>query len=290
MKFFKYVTADTAKIVLESGARRWSSPLLFNDPFDVQFDLHVEYDAKKLVSLIREELWEIYSGRKELVPANAIGRMFKWFLTRVPGLTREQLFVGQKLEELMRQSIQKTEELVPELQAHQRLLLKDAKLFCVSEVHDNILMWSHYTRDHTGAVLEFDTDKDTESPLTRAEKVVYSKAMPRLRTQADMVRFFSGQSRMDQNVIMHNSIYTKASDWSYEREWRVWLPGTEPTKQTLDIEYTREELVAIYFGCRMSEDNQIGLRELAARLFPHASIHRARKSEREFILEFEQIV
>ena len=64
MKFFKYVTADTAKIVLESGARRWSSPLLFNDPFDVQFDLHVEYDAKKLVSLIREELWEIYSGRK----------------------------------------------------------------------------------------------------------------------------------------------------------------------------------------------------------------------------------
>ena len=58
-------------------------------------------------------------------------------------------------------------------------------------------MWSHYTRDHTGAVLEFDTDKDTESPLTRAEKVVYSKAMPRLMTQADMVRFFSGQSRMD---------------------------------------------------------------------------------------------
>ena len=32
----------------------------------------------------------------------------------------------------------------------------------------------------------------------RAERVVYLKRMPRLMTQADMVRFFSGQARMDE--------------------------------------------------------------------------------------------
>ena len=51
MHFFKYVNVDAAKIILESGKLRWSSPLMFNDPFDVQFDLHVEFDDAKIVSL-----------------------------------------------------------------------------------------------------------------------------------------------------------------------------------------------------------------------------------------------
>ena len=35
MAFFKYMTAPTAHIILDSGNQRWSSPVLFNDPFDV---------------------------------------------------------------------------------------------------------------------------------------------------------------------------------------------------------------------------------------------------------------
>src|SRR5262249_9619868 len=38
-----------------------------------------------------------------------------------------------------------------ELHPHQRLLLRNAKLLCLSEVHDNILMWSHYAQNHSGA-------------------------------------------------------------------------------------------------------------------------------------------
>jgi Protein of unknown function (DUF2971) len=177
VRFFKYVTAETATIVLESAKRRWTSPLMFNDPFDVQFDLHLEFDEAKIVDLILNELWEIYSGRKKSEPANALGRMFDLFLKRVPGLSREAIFGREGLREAIHESIQRTKTLLPPLQAHQRSLLKDAKLFCLSEIHDNILMWSHYTRDHTGVVLEFDTEKDRDSPLSKAERVIYSKTM-----------------------------------------------------------------------------------------------------------------
>jgi hypothetical protein len=34
--FFKYTTAETAKLIISSRKLRWSSPLLFNDPFDHQ--------------------------------------------------------------------------------------------------------------------------------------------------------------------------------------------------------------------------------------------------------------
>lgn len=56
MRLYKYVTVNTAKIVLETGKLRWSSPFMFNDPFDVQFDLHVEFDDATIVTLIVGEL------------------------------------------------------------------------------------------------------------------------------------------------------------------------------------------------------------------------------------------
>jgi hypothetical protein len=49
MKFYKYMAAETGKKVLEKSSLRWASPTLFNDPFDVQFDLRVEYDRERVI-------------------------------------------------------------------------------------------------------------------------------------------------------------------------------------------------------------------------------------------------
>jgi hypothetical protein len=43
-KFYKYMSAPTAQRVLDTNSFRWALPKTFNDPFDVQFDLRVEYD------------------------------------------------------------------------------------------------------------------------------------------------------------------------------------------------------------------------------------------------------
>lgn len=171
MRLFKYVTSSTARIILETGKCRWSSPFVFNDPFDVQFDLHLEFDELKIVGLIVDELWKLYSRKKRLVPLNDLGRVFDASLRRVPGLSRDDIFARQGPREAIGESIKRTKDLLPALHAHQRSLLQDAKLFCLSETKDNILMWSHYTRDHIGAVLEFDSDKNKQSlPLTGPRK------------------------------------------------------------------------------------------------------------------------
>jgi hypothetical protein len=46
--FFKYTSATTAVKILESSAVRYSSPILFNDPFDVQSGLHFDFDIDLL--------------------------------------------------------------------------------------------------------------------------------------------------------------------------------------------------------------------------------------------------
>lgn len=45
--FFKYYTADSAKLTLKKVSRKWSTPFLFNDPFDNQFDLHFEEPSEE---------------------------------------------------------------------------------------------------------------------------------------------------------------------------------------------------------------------------------------------------
>jgi len=209
--------------------------------------------------------------------------LFKW----VPNLTKEKLFEHQGLRQAIMESVSRTKELLPELHITQRTLLAQAKLLCLSEIHNNILMWSHYARDHTGAVLEFECDAERDSPLKKAEKVSYSKTMPRLMTETDMVQFFSGQWRLNSAGIMHDSIFVKAADWSYEEEWRIWLPGTDPTERFIDIEFRKNELVGVWFGCRMPEEHRALLLSLLKDAYPNAIAYQGEKSARQFALEFK---
>jgi hypothetical protein len=292
MRFFKYVNAKTARTILENGTLRWSSPAMFNDPFDTQFDLHLEFDEATIIDLVVDELWKICSGQKTLEPANRLGQVVKLFLARVRGLSREQIFRRHEHEirEAVIKSIANAKILIAALlHPCQRSLLRDAKLLCLSEVHDNILMWSHYAQNHSGAVLEFDSDERKDSPLKKAERVIYSKAMPRLMNEKEMVQYLSGQWQMDANEIMHNSIFVKADDWSYEKEWRIWLPGRDTDRNFTDIQFDREELVGIYFGCRMSGQDRTALLDTLNKRFPNASAYQARKSDLEFSLQFDRI-
>jgi hypothetical protein len=47
--FFKYYTLESAKLTLGNGSRKWSTPFLFNDPFDNQFDLDFPDPTPELV-------------------------------------------------------------------------------------------------------------------------------------------------------------------------------------------------------------------------------------------------
>ena len=46
--FYKYVSSDTAKIILLKNSIKANCPLKFNDPFDVQIGLHHGFDINKL--------------------------------------------------------------------------------------------------------------------------------------------------------------------------------------------------------------------------------------------------
>jgi hypothetical protein len=46
--------------------------------------------------------------------------------------------------------------------------------------------------------------------------------------------------------------YRKSADWAYEKEWRVFSTKKDMTDLVSDRRFQRNELVGIYFGCRVT--------------------------------------
>jgi hypothetical protein len=213
--FYKYTTISTAITTLTNRTLRWSSPTLFNDPFDVQFDLHFEYDRKVVAERVMDEYWKVYSGEKQGEPNNTLSRVFSVLRNRRPDFSKEQL--RTEFIDAINQGIDSGEAILPSLHENFRTAISKIKLLCFSEVFDNILMWSHYAKDHSGVVLRFECVEALDSAWGVAKPVRYEKNMPRLLNEQQAVELMSGQEILNRHAALENSIFCKASDWSYEK-------------------------------------------------------------------------
>jgi hypothetical protein len=74
----------------------------------------------------------------------------------------------------------------PETNAELQRVMADTTVFCLSETHDNLLMWSHYAQNHIGAVIKFLSLPEIDSPIIVAQPVRYTTQMPRLTFAALM--------------------------------------------------------------------------------------------------------
>lgn len=94
---------------------------------------------------------------------------------------------------------------------------------CLSETHDNLLMWAHYASEHKGFVVEFNasyffdfSDKSEEKVwLFSVDRVKY-REMRVLRQSHGWWDYFHGTP--------HEVATTKSTHWSHEQEWRMTRP------------------------------------------------------------------
>jgi len=123
-------------------------------------------------------------------------------------------------------------------------------------------MWSHYANCHTGTVLEVSHIEDGKyaSAWGAAKPVKYFNGMPLLADDDAMFLSLAKQKSLAVEKHFFNSVYVKANDWSYEKEWRV-IGGWDKSTSTEDIPFRPKELTAVYLGCRRSDANRKQLRD-----------------------------
>ena len=282
--FFKYYTAESAKKTLLETTQKWSSPKLFNDPFDNQFNFQFEEPTESGTREQTEELLRIISSNEPIRDGQFGARISQKLRMLQQIFSNSQHDFSDEEREYIRQCLVegmgnlKSKESMHNQKIHE--ILSDTSIFCVSETNDNILMWSHYTDNHTGAVIEFHAQLE-DSAFLVAQRVRYESTIPVFTLE------MANERRADELFDMIT--LTKSKDWEYEKEWRVVTTMRDKSKDYEILRFPPEEVAAIYLGCRTTDECKREIIEIANAKYPNAKIYQARKHEREFSLVFEPV-
>lgn len=117
---------------------------------------------------------------------------------------------------------------------------KNIGILCLTENPLDILMWSHYSSNHTGVCIGFDT---TYEPFADAKPVIYSTERPRV-----------GFNTPPEDLVTQ-TLLTKSKNWKYEKETRV-------------IKRTISEHELEYFNQRFKKEPHL-LEEIAETIANH---------------------
>lgn len=127
---YKYVSIETAKIILENSSLKFSAPSEFNDPFDCKANISSINSYQDIFFL----LYKMYHDKMSLRDL-----YLKSIEIYKDPAKREYVCVSS-LEEVINKS----------------------GICCFSQTNNQILMWSHYANKHTGVCLKFDLCQDLE--------------------------------------------------------------------------------------------------------------------------------
>jgi hypothetical protein len=123
--------------------------------------------------------------------------------------------------------------------------LTEIGVLCLAGSNDNMLMWSHYADKHKGFCLCFrmiGNDAFKVRPVTYEGKYIEIK----IEDFADKLEEY-----------IKDVIFNKASDWAYEREYRIVIdiPGGDDSKRNVKWERFMV-LDSIYLGYEMPEHHR----------------------------------
>lgn len=291
--FYKYAAPETVLAVLRSRMVRYSSPLMFNDPFDVQSGLHFDFDLDALHAKVLDRLEELAMAVEEppVDKNDPWGKVVLRVREKYPthGFPRDRWKqMSAPVFAWLVREIETTQEKYQEY--WWKTLLPGIRVFCVSEERDNLLMWAHYAKDHTGAVFEFLSLPDEDNPLSVAKPVVYVDQPAPFFTEAEWVDSILSIRELNRDELYKRYVYIKSKHWQYEREWRVWYPLI-PAPSTLceDLPIRPSEFSAIYIGCRAEPAFTDEVVSVTRSVFSHVRIYRARKSQTAYALEYTEI-
>lgn len=286
--FFKYVSADIAKIVLTNQTLRWSSPILFNDPFDVVRELAEGITPSEIQECMIDRIIDIIENKEEF----PFGLLPKLRLVLEPlrqsnGVHLKETVIKASAEhkiKLIQESIG-----LNELKKMWKDTIPDFRILCLSARNDSASMWNHYADKYRGAVLEIVCRDDFHSPWLIAEPVQYPTGRPSLLDKTGWGKILVLEQQHAVRHIIHESSYTKTVDWAYEQEWRVVsFKRRGEHGEYSDYKFHPLELGAIYLGPEISQEDKDDIGSLLTHDLAHVNLFAGRVSGGQYI-KFEKM-
>jgi hypothetical protein len=287
--FYKFMTADTAKKVLDSSSFKWSEPRIFNDPFDHQVHFVLPDAFEDAYKAILNFIVKAIKSEDNFVTKESL--FYELICTyrarRENGGNFNDLYLAivEYLRVIDRDKFMRELSLVHD-RFNENIIfrLNEALVLCVSEINDNVVMWSHYADSHKGVCLKLKCMVELDNVLLVAEPIEYSNIFPDF-----MDNFLNGAPSLD---VTNQIGLMKQKDWSYEKEWRVrrMHMGNEIYKD--GYEFFKEDtrvFGGLYLGCKIDKKDEDELLALSKMRYPDMEIYKSKQSKKAFELDFEKI-
>ncbi len=183
---------------------------------------------------------------------------------RNPNIPRNELRTGV---ERAYKTLRKMDDLTEKLE----VLFGQRGVYCLSERKENLLMWTHYADNHQGYCLEFSSR--IKGPLSnKPSRIQYQREYPIIR--------FTQQSSGERGRA---GFLTKASDWEYEKEWRL-LAKTEG-----HFLFKSDALIGLILGCKTKDEDRRLIEEWISQRSTPLNLWKAEMHKEKFALEFVRL-
>lgn len=242
--------------VLSQGVLYGSNPSRFNDPWDCKpvFDTSGLDDPKRYEDHVQ---WFDAIGRK-----------------RLPALEEAE---RQQRINIMRSDRAFLEKMIRDCSSEIAKAIDDRyRVYCLSPDPTSTLMWSHYSHQHQGICLVFDTQNDV---FGSALKIDYREKYPGLALDSDD----------DNQVIL--ALLTKSAVWKYEDEYRIIAEERAHAiaKDTLKTDnnflvYPAGSLKAVIVGCQANDTSVREVRQIVEKHGRGIAIKRAIRKPNHYSL------
>ena len=249
---------------LQQGRLYFSTPAWFNDPYDCLVFASTQRIWGEMYYNINRGMDDYISSIKEIAPLEAFIADHEWNNDKSGTLDKTYNLFRICLRDVRGQ------------------IRNNTKIICFSELHDSMLMWSHYANYHKGFALAYDKDEIRKSTVftesgeclcnsVRCEPVNYVNKQIDLTDEVgwyvreNVMPKDSAYNPVDRSVgvmKIRRVLLEKAEVWSYEKEWRVTERALEFTRKS-KASYLSCKPKAIIVGSKAEQQNHEQLIEIA---------------------------
>jgi len=229
-----------------------TSPYLFNDPYDSAFSIDMELFKNSITNkieqfikekIVKDKFEKININPENVENINIIYDDMNIDMSIMPDFLEKNSTIFYN--EFLKQQIK-------------------FRISCFTESHKSILMWSHYSNQHQGFCIGYDTSKIEDEIIKKIYPVFYHETFFQLIEEGDL------------NHKIFNSLI-KFKEWSYEKEWRL-----ISEEKVLSLKPSK-----IYLGIRFNEEHIDLFKDIASE--KNCKLFKMKMNYSEYALECDEI-
>lgn len=161
------------------------------------------------------------------------------------------------------------------------------RVVCLSANFNNLIMWSHYSKNHTGLLITFDTSQilvDGQKLSDHVQEVDYVEDMILVPDN------FPAIGKAEQVSIIYKSTHKKYKDWKYEQEYRA-IVNFDHAEKKRYIDIPPESIVEVVLGLHCDLETELNIKSiLQGSEYRHVKLKRAFLDDRKYRMRYDNVV